>query len=342
MISMRHFIGLAIVVGSMLTSSWVLARSSACDKPVIDSADVLVCQPEEYAGSYGNRYWQEDINGICKIIETEGGCINLDQMDCKTDPALCLKWGPHGYAGQVLLPQGINVEGYGDWDCSSSRPRKTYEGDGSTVNDFWEGGSWRITAFKFEPSDGYQCEKEGSVYRLVRKCGEMKNRQGTWEYVFSQPQGTTMSRSITIGRKVAESSTTGSSFSRHASYEYSKGFEAGFEFKGIKAGESTGYKLAGGTASTVTREITKLIENSVSETETRNFNGSGTWYQFVARYEDPVCGERNESITQINTDEWMLVPNANQAPCCPPGMFKDANNPLGDCIDPKVSLCKVN
>jgi hypothetical protein len=341
MIAKRQFVRCAIVAGSVLASSGVFAQDSACDKPVIDSADVLVCQPKEYAGSYGNRYWKADINRICGIIETNKGCINLDQMDCGTDSALCLKWGAHGYAGQIVLPQGISVAGYGDWDCSSSRPRKTYEGDGSTVSDFWDGGSWRITAFKFKPSESYQCKKNGSAYRLVRQCGEMKNRQGTWEYVFSQPQGTKMTRSVTIGRRVAESSSTSSSFSRHASYEYSKGFEAGFEFKGVKAGESTGYKLAGGKVSTVTSEISKLIENSVSETETREFEGAGTWYQFVASYEDPVCGEKKESITRINTDEWMLVPNADQAPCCPPGMFKDKNNPLGDCIDPKVSLCKA-
>jgi hypothetical protein len=312
------------------SSAWA---GSTCD--TLEGATgvnkVTICQPKEYQGSYGVRQWQADMNTICPWIE-ENKCVTLDNMNCNGDPIKCLKWGSDAYAGQVVLPVGINMLGWGSWSCDGQHRRGFKGTNPAQVEDFWD-SHWRIDAFKFFNSENFQCQKDQmGNYALINTCAQKGVKSGRWVYQWSQPATAPTTKLVSVGVENSTSVTNTQNWQKTVS----EGFKLGYTLTG-DGGEQSGEVNVGSSFSRGGSEaVTNAVKRTHLEQISKTFNGAGSYWQFIAN----VGSSNNCPARDISTEEFVRTPNYSKPPCCPPGTFENIDNANGACIDPKLKICK--
>jgi len=120
---------------------------------------VTIKQTEEEAGNYAFRSLTDKACDLVKGYHGDGeGLWGLDQLRCE-DNSKCLKWGNNSYVGRLIIPKGIRVTSYWDWELR--RPMNIYD----AINDLETGDFWnrdhshRAKGFRFTLLPGYTCNQ---------------------------------------------------------------------------------------------------------------------------------------------------------------------------------------
>jgi len=108
---------------------------------------------------------------------------------------------------------------------------------------------------------------------------------------------------------------------------------AGYSAAVVAAGAHASVTVTGSYTRTAARSVTRAYERTWSKKTTINPLVSGQLWQFSFDTSS-ACGDN-----EIDTETYMITPNLQQPPCCPPGMHVDTDIPTGSCISDMVYMC---
>lgn len=293
-----------------------------------------VCQPSERTGSYGIRYWKMSASDMCSALRDQT-CITVDHMHCNGDPTLCLKWGRDAYAGRVVLPEGVEVFGWGSWSCDGPF-RFTKSGPTVEPYEFWD-YSWRVDAFRIRLIDGYTCSPGAHPPVQIKSSADCVPDEviGRWTYWFSQQSGDTTKKSISIGLKTTQTEQDQQTYTSSLMGKVSFGVKVGSAFA---IGDSTNYELSAEQSVAIAHSTSSALEHHTVVTEEKTLTGAGTYWQFVMYVNN--SGTCQSRTSEALLPEYLHTENSQEPPCCAPGLFKNIDQPAGECLDGAPRLCR--
>jgi len=283
-------------------------------------SSLVVCQPGlQTGGCYGDypsRSAVIEAQDICEKIKTMA-CFTLDDLNGH------LKWGTDAYAGSVLIPPGVHIEGYGSWGCHDKPPWTNTASGGPNGKkwDFWH-YDWRIDAFQLSLMEGYNC-KQGTVAKDTPSKPEMKfvNYTGEWVVVAGATPGIVQ----TASRNWQEES------SMSTSHAFTQGLSMGMEYtEGEEGVDSMALSMQ------VSTEVMKQTDNTLSQmtASTNTFEcpsvdcSNGNLYQFQVSAQ--VIDEKEGwTVATVKNCQFVCMPapwsnpHTGTVPRCPPMACQD-------------------
>ena len=174
----------------------------------------------------------------------------------------------------------------------------------------------------------------GFYYGPIVECtASMQTPRGYWKAL--QYLGSTYSSTAkqTFSYEIGTTKTLKMGSKSAWAHKWATKVGAGFEFGVGKAGKVKGSVEV---SSEYSRSQESSVEQALAVTEKTKFEvstGAGQMWQWALTMVDEC------STSEARTRIVAVTPNAQSPPCCPPGLAKDPNDVLGECVDPKLSLC---
>jgi len=203
--------------------------------------------------------------------------------------------------------------------------------------DFWDSW-WRVNAFKLALEEGYDCMPNRSppVQRKASTCTP-DQIVGRWTYWLSQQSGDSTEHSIEVGLLTTETEQDTQTYTTSFGEKLTSGVTVGSA--AAPGGEgSFSAELSVSASRGISHLVAYTLQKSKVETEKKVLTGAGTYWQFVMYATNSNSCHSHES--QLKLPEYIRTPNVAQPPCCPPGLFKDIDDPLGDCVEGAIRLCQ--
>lgn len=161
-------------------------------------------------------------------------------------------------------------------------------------------------------------------WKLRPVCGAMQVG-GSWVpgQFFHSSAGVTTT--IRIGVKNLNSITDTETWERSLSTSVTAGYSAFGVFAEVTV---TGSFTSGGSTA-----VTRAFEQDWCKETTISPTVSGLLWQFTFDAWSP-CGQ-----SPVDTDSYVITERQDKPPCCPPGLFADADTPHGPCIERSLCMC---
>jgi len=165
-------------------------------------------------------------------------------------------------------------------------------------------------------------------WKLRPVCGSMRV-SGLWvpRQFFHSPAGVTKT-TIRVGVKDRNSISHTETWEASLSASVTAGYDAGVIAQPQVSVQVTGLYAWGGSSA-----VARALEQEWSNETTISPTVSGLLWQF-SFYASSPCGD-----STVDTDSYVVTESEDNKPCCPPGLFADADKPHGPCIERSLCMC---
>merc|ERR1712032_557582 len=275
---------------------------------------LTICQPGDLQHCKDNNfglYRHASVKELCKKIYSES-CFDLNDLRCEDDKK-CLKWGRNAWAGRALVPAGVEIKGYGNYNCHRRRHFSTGSGGHEGTRwDFWEFHK-RIKSFKMYLMKGYECVGDVVQMTLSANRYSFKGYVGSWQrrggggaqlkLTAAKSWGTTNSKAISNAFKL--------SITRSA--------EVGF------GGNSVTSTAAASFSNTVKNTLTRMSKEG-STISCTSPKCDGRLYQWVVSATMVLDNKQSAGKQIVQECDFVCVPSRfpqHIGPKCPKGYCGD-------------------